>query len=362
MILGPKTVLLADDEPAVLALYRRGLPPHLPGFEVVTVAGGDEAIAYLTEHPVTVLVTDIIMPPRDGFEVLAFVRHHHPNLPVVVLSAMAATDVLAGLPRLGALQVLQKPVPPAQLGGRILAAYEETTRGRLAGVPLPTLLQLIQAERKSCALHLRYGDERGRLHFLAGELVNAYAFELDTEGEAAARHLLAWESATVEFERSLHNHVRTIRTPLTTLLLDVVRTSDEARRDALAQAPEATASPPAAAPPPPAKAPDPVDAVVDRTAEPPSEARTLVAAAADLQLAIAGLRSAAVGTADRLAQAAPDLRAATAALDAERSENARAAMDVARVARLRREVANLAARLAHAAEAMGAPPAPETST
>jgi len=230
MIQGPKTVLLADDDAAVRWLYEIGLPSHLPGYRFATVRNGQEAIDYLNSQPVAVLITDVAMPVKDGFEVMAYVRNHHPNLPVIVIATVAPSPGNEEVRGLGAIHVLQKPVPPEVLAARILEVHGESARGRMVGLSLGMLLQLVQMERKSCSLHVRSGDSRGRLHFLSGELVNAYAFELDAEGEAAARYLLALDDVTVEFERSLHNHVRTIHTPLTTLLLDVAKEIDERGR------------------------------------------------------------------------------------------------------------------------------------
>ncbi len=230
MISAPKTVLVVDDEPAVRWLLQQGLPRHLPDYQVATVGNGQEAIDYLNAYPVEVLVTDIVMPVMDGFELLAHVRSRHPNLPVVVLATMAPDDVARSAPKLGAMHVIQKPATAETVARSVHEARTATARGRMAGVPLSTLLQLMQLERKTCSLLVSSGGRKGRLHFLSGDLVNAYAFELDVEGEEAARHLLALDKVTIDFERSLHNHVRQIHTPLSKLLLEVATDLDESDR------------------------------------------------------------------------------------------------------------------------------------
>jgi CheY-like chemotaxis protein len=233
----PPTVLIVDDEPAVRWLLQQGLPPFLPGFALATVANGQEAIDYLEAYPVDALVTDIAMPVKDGFDLLAHVRNHRPELPVVVLATMTPREVSAGAPQLGTLHVLQKPASPELVARHLLQARSAKGGEPRTGAPLATLLELMRLERKTCALLVRAGDQKGRLHFVSGELVNAYAFGLDVEGEDAARHLLALQGVTIDFERSLHNHVRTIHTALETLLLDA------------AAPPEAAIDPPAAAGP-----------------------------------------------------------------------------------------------------------------
>ncbi len=336
MISSPKTVLVADDEHAIRRLMQEALPHHLPGFEVAVVADGQEAIDYLSSHPVDVVVTDIAMPVKDGFAVLAHVRNHHPNLPIVVLTAAEVEGIQREAPRLGLLRVLQKPASAAQVARQLLEARSETARGRMSGFPLATLLRLLQLERKTCSLHVRSGERRGRLHFRSGELVNAYAFELDEEGEDAARYLLSLDEVTIDFERSLHNHLRRIHTPLETLLMDVARRIDERRRDAGGD-PTAVASPASGG----ARA---------------DERSPLASAATDLQAAIGGLRGRTEVVARALDAAAPALATVAQALAAD--ERTPTAAEERRIAAAWSEVTELAQRLARAADALGAPADP----
>jgi len=372
MIHGPKTVLVADDDAAVRWLYEIGLPPHLPGFHIATVRNGQEAIDYLNSQPVAVLVTDIAMPVKDGFEVMAYVRNHHPNLPVVVIATVAPAPGNEEIRGLGAIHVLQKPVSPEVLGARILEVHGESARGRMVGLSLGMLLQLVQMERKSCALHVRSGDSQGRLHFLSGELVNAYSFELDAEGEAAARHLLALDDVTIEFERSLHNHVRTIQTPLTTLLLDVAKDIDErGRAPAVAHPPVSEVDLPAAgttAPVPEEIAPPAALVPMAGTTAgavappvvPPVPASTgaggrgdaLGGAVEDLQAALADLRQRNERTLQLFDEATPALLEGARAVAAAGQHGLLSAAAEARMAAAWEQVSELTARLLQAAEAL----------
>lgn len=278
MIQAPRTVLVVDDDAAARRLYELTLAPQLPEFAIVVAENGAEALEVLAAQPVEVMVTDLHMPVMDGFELLARVRERHPNVGVIVLSSMDPERVATSAPRLGSYRRVAKPISAADLAAQVRAAAEERVRGHIAEAPLAPLLQLLQLERSTCALLVRSGTRKGRLHFRNGELVNAYAFELDKDGEAAARHLLAWDRATVDFERSLHNHVRRIHTPLAELLLDVAREHDEFRRGPARSAP--STRPDAAA------APSDLDAALGR-----------------LSSALGHLRARGASVADRLAPA-----------------------------------------------------------
>ncbi|TMQ18349.1 MAG: response regulator, partial [Deltaproteobacteria bacterium] len=77
-------VLVADDEPSVRATVRRLLERR--GATVVVAADGLEAEARLRDERFDLVVLDVQMPGRSGYDVLAFARANEPALPVVLMS------------------------------------------------------------------------------------------------------------------------------------------------------------------------------------------------------------------------------------------------------------------------------------
>lgn len=350
MIDAPKIVLVVDDELSARTMLVEGLRHHLDRFTVAAVTNGAEAVSYLQEHPVDVLVTDVRMPVMDGFELLAHVRQHYPNLPVIVLSTLAPEEVREASPSLGILRIVRKPASAAEVARHVREADADTVQGRMQGVALSTLLDLMQRERKTCSLLIRAGAEKGRLHFLSGELVNAYAFSLETDGEAAARHLLGLDVVTIDFERSLHNHERRIHTPLATLLLEVATQLDEAREH------EATAEAPRSRDAGPGAVPDHRTEVQLAGSDERTPSLGLDDALRGLHDAIGGLRSRSRDAERALAEAGPTIEGASARLRNARAEGAEHALDDRRIAAAWREVAAVAERLARTAEALAASP------
>ena len=349
-----KTVLVVDDEPTARTVLLEGLPRHLERFTVASAANGAEAVAYLREHPVDVLVTDVRMPVMDGFELLAHVRKHYPNLPVVVLSTLAPEDVLEASPALGILRVVRKPASAAEVARHVREADADTVKGRMRGVALGTLLDLMQRERKTCSLLVRSGEEKGRLHFLSGELVNAYAFSLDLDGEAAARHLLGLDVVTIDFERSLHNHDRRIHTPLATLLLEVATQLDESRhRDADEDGGVAAGG---AGDQATRSTHDEGAAGRGDVSQETVASGGLDGALSGLHRAVGDLRSRSADTVEALTAAGPSIEQAAARLHEASAGGAGAALDDRRIAEAWREVAAVAERLARTAEALATGP------
>ena len=111
-------VLVADDEVRITKLVAIAL--NAEGFSVVTAAGGQEALRLAEEYRPDVVLLDILMPDRDGIEVMRELRRRRP-VPVILLTAKGSTsDKAVGLD-LGADDYIAKPFHPGELAARIRA-------------------------------------------------------------------------------------------------------------------------------------------------------------------------------------------------------------------------------------------------
>ncbi|MFL5797776.1 MAG: diguanylate cyclase [Actinomycetota bacterium] len=116
-------VLVADDS----AVVRRVVASQLAGqgFRVVEAEDGDAALkAFADERPDIVLL-DVEMPGRDGFEVLAAIKHDpdEGDTPVVFLTAREDGEALVDALERGAHDYLRKPFDANELLARVRAAY-----------------------------------------------------------------------------------------------------------------------------------------------------------------------------------------------------------------------------------------------
>jgi DNA-binding response OmpR family regulator len=118
-------ILVVEDERKVLRSLQRGLQAE--GYEVVTAATGEEGYRLATTQPFDCLVLDLLLPGRDGLQVLADLRRAGHTLPVLILTARdAVEDRVAGLDA-GAEDYLVKPFAFAELLARLRALLR---RGR----------------------------------------------------------------------------------------------------------------------------------------------------------------------------------------------------------------------------------------
>jgi len=115
----PARVLVIEDEPGIVDFVRRGLEAE--GFDVETSLDGLEGERMALKGGFDALVLDLMLPGRDGLEILAAVRRATPGVAVIVLTARGEVeDRVAGLDA-GAVDYLVKPFSMAELVARLRA-------------------------------------------------------------------------------------------------------------------------------------------------------------------------------------------------------------------------------------------------
>jgi YesN/AraC family two-component response regulator len=104
-----KSILLVDDEQIILDTLARDLTSDTLKFDVSLAASGEEAIARINADIFDLVVTDLIMPGLDGFQVLKAAKQKDPHTMVIVLTGYADLDAAVDSLRLRADDFLQKP-------------------------------------------------------------------------------------------------------------------------------------------------------------------------------------------------------------------------------------------------------------
>ena len=122
-----KRIFVVDDDPSVRESLKKVLEDS--GYEVGLASDGAEAQATLNPDSVDLLVLDVNMPNRDGWDVLEDIRDHHPLLPVVMITGIYDQLETTLIP--GVRTLLKKPLEVPLLLGTIEALLAETPEERL---------------------------------------------------------------------------------------------------------------------------------------------------------------------------------------------------------------------------------------
>lgn len=80
----PQRILVIDDEPTSLDLLRRIL--EINGYEVQLAVNGLEGVELFRKNPCDLVITDMVMPKKDGLQTILDLRDDYPDLPVIAIS------------------------------------------------------------------------------------------------------------------------------------------------------------------------------------------------------------------------------------------------------------------------------------
>ena len=130
MIAAPRTktasILLVDDNREFLTGLARLLGQE--GYAVTGAVSGPEALARLAEAPVSLVITDQLMPGMDGFAFIRALRAAGHRVPVIILTAFGDWGPYAEALSLGVSDYLTKPVTREDLLGAIARALNSSSR------------------------------------------------------------------------------------------------------------------------------------------------------------------------------------------------------------------------------------------
>ncbi len=109
-------ILIIDDEDELRSMLRQML--EQAGHAVTEAVNGAVGIQLYEQDRPDLIITDIIMPEKEGVETIIALRQADPNLPIIAISGggrLEATDFLTMAKKLGARHTLSKPFRRDQL-------------------------------------------------------------------------------------------------------------------------------------------------------------------------------------------------------------------------------------------------------
>jgi CheY-like chemotaxis protein len=129
-----ESVLIIDDEPQIRSMIRLIL--ERDGYSVMEAGDGVEGIRRFRENPADLIITDLIMPNKDGIGMIIELKKEYPDLKVIAMSGGGLNKpegYLRGAKKLGASCTLAKPINRNDL----LRVVKDTLEGTAAAPDHP---------------------------------------------------------------------------------------------------------------------------------------------------------------------------------------------------------------------------------
>jgi DNA-binding response OmpR family regulator len=199
-------LLVVEDEPGIAFALEADL--RTEGYGVRVVANGNDALSAAGAEPFDLILLDVMLPGKDGFEVCRSLRRSGLRTPIILLTAKAQeAEKVMGL-ELGADDYVTKPFSPRELRARIKAVLRRTTE------PEDDVFRVadIEVDFGRCAVR-RKGDSI-ELSALEFRILTAF---IRSRGRVLTREQLldaAWGRDIAVNDRAVDNHIVSLRRKL----------------------------------------------------------------------------------------------------------------------------------------------------
>jgi DNA-binding response OmpR family regulator len=201
-------VLIAEDKPRMAGLLQRALQRE--GFLVSIACDGDQALAMGMSGGLDILVLDVMLPGRDGFDVIKHLRAAKQMIPTIMVTARdSMADIVRGLD-LGADDYLPKPFALDVLLARVRAL------ARRGPASYPNDLEFEDLVLNRRTHELERGGRRVSLTRTEYALLEVL---MRRAGSIAPREVLAeagWGSSADVSDSTLYVFIRALRAKITT--------------------------------------------------------------------------------------------------------------------------------------------------
>jgi CheY-like chemotaxis protein/predicted regulator of Ras-like GTPase activity (Roadblock/LC7/MglB family) len=220
------SILIADGDPEYIQYLSGTLRAN--GFNAKGTSSGRDALnTYKVESP-DLVVADMDLSEMDGSELLEALRGFDPQSKVILTTSTATKELITRAFRMGALDILEKPLDFEFLTKKIqelVSREDRALEGNLKMMSLASIVQINCEERNQAQLILNYQGQIGSIYFKDGEMIHA---ETDrATGEEAIYELLEWEDGSFQLKMGAEPSLRTIDKPWSGVILEGMRRIDE---------------------------------------------------------------------------------------------------------------------------------------
>ncbi|HGQ1604691.1 TPA: response regulator transcription factor [Streptococcus pneumoniae] len=202
-----KTILLVDDEVEITDIHQRYLIQA--GYQVLVAHDGLEALELFKKKPIDLIITDVMMPRMDGYDLISEVQYLSPEQPFLFITAKTSEqDKIYGL-SLGADDFIAKPFSPRELVLRVHNILRRLHRG--GGTELISLGNL---KMNHSSHEVQIGEEMLDLTVKSFELLWILASNPERVFSKTDLYEKIWKEDYVDDTNTLNVHIHALRQEL----------------------------------------------------------------------------------------------------------------------------------------------------
>lgn len=219
----PGRILVVEAEPLLREILASGLELHNRRYRTTAVAETSSAYAALAAAEYDLVLAGLESPLRDDLlRFLEVLREVFPSVPLLLVA-----DEVGGVEASSYDIRVRRPPDMDELLAHTDRLVRRSRQSVVRGISLPSLLQVIELERKTCTVRVGGGESHGRIGLRGGEVIHAQVGA--ATGKEALFTILGWPSPVLSLEESCEDPPA-FRGGVQQLLLEFYVREDHQRR------------------------------------------------------------------------------------------------------------------------------------
>ncbi|CKI92917.1 response regulator transcription factor [Streptococcus pneumoniae] len=202
-----KTILLVDDEVEITDIHQRYLIQA--GYQVLVAHDGLEALELFKKKPIDLIITDVMMPRMDGYDLISEVQYLSPEQPFLFITAKTSEQDKIYSLSLGADDFIAKPFSPRELVLRVHNILRRLHRGGET-----ELISLGNLKMNHSSHEVQIGEEMLDLTVKSFELLWILASNPERVFSKTDLYEKIWKEDYVDDTNTLNVHIHALRQEL----------------------------------------------------------------------------------------------------------------------------------------------------
>lgn len=201
-----KNILLVDDEKTIIDISKKYLEKE--GYVVFEATNGKEAFTIFEANNIDLIITDIMMPEKDGYDLIIDILEENADLPFIFITAKNANQDRLYALTLGADDYITKPYNPRELVLRVKNILRRVYRQSDSQIQIAALT--MDYERRS----VKIGQYA--LDLTTKEFALLWLLAKDTDKVFSKSEILScvWQSYSIDDQNTVNVHIHRLREKL----------------------------------------------------------------------------------------------------------------------------------------------------
>jgi CheY-like chemotaxis protein len=223
-----KNVLILDSDPIVRLTIGGLVKSHSGLLNVLTAINPREALATIANQQIHLVIAGPGMAEIEDFELMSKIEALQTDTRLIVMTNKSSPMLRTKIKQYPAIVQFDQLTDTSLLMMRIFTELNIDYGGQIRGIQLPSFLQMLELEDRTCTLHISTKGRTGRLFILKGAPIGARIGPLS--GKPAALNILTWENVLIEIDYTPIEMQPEITKSLMGLILESGRLVDERHR------------------------------------------------------------------------------------------------------------------------------------